>query len=226
MSRHVIIAPAHQSPNTLRLHIEDHVTIHLGQIEGPFIFSRFDTAAAHPRFYRYVYPPPSCWALIAKGTVLIDAFECPVLAPKVKTLLCPSTTSQPAHILSQDEIQSTDLAQSSDCSPAVAISSDASTPQVALSLSKLPSASQTHEVLGGGALYALIGARMWLASNELCTLVDRAPRGTDVLPELEEDLNQFGSGMWAWNEAEGTRMTRARIRYDGDIRMYVPLPGT
>jgi hypothetical protein len=36
--------------------------------------------------------------------------------------------------------------------------------------------------------------------------------------QLEELLHGYG-GMWVWNEGRGTRMTRARIRYEGDVRM-------
>lgn len=81
-----------------------------------------------------------------------------------------------------------------------------------------------YETFGGGALYALIGARLWLAAQQLGTLVNRERKrsdgsGGDVPQRLERDLEVYGGDMWVWNEGEGTRMTRARIRYEGDVRL-------
>ncbi|RSH89847.1 hypothetical protein EHS25_001833 [Saitozyma podzolica] len=84
---------------------------------------------------------------------------------------------------------------------------------------------EVYETLGGGGLYALIGARLWLGANQLATLVNREQRRTDGsggdLPRrLEKELEGYGRDMWVWNEGKGTRMTRARIRYEGDVRLY------
>jgi hypothetical protein len=43
--------------------------------------------------------------------------------------------------------------------------------------------------------------------------------GGDVPRRLERDLELYGGDMWVWNEGEGTKMTRARIRYEGDVRL-------
>ena len=147
----------------------------------------------------YLIPGPMLTPL---GTVLIDAF-----------------VVQPTHEIALSS--RTDIL--TDALRFISLSADhpqpnpnpGSTPQLSFT-SHFP--STTHEVLGGGALYALVGARMWFSPEDLCTLVDRAPGGSDLPPKLAEQLAELGEEMWAWNEAEGTRMTRARIRYDGDVR--------
>ncbi|WVW80641.1 hypothetical protein I302_102627 [Kwoniella bestiolae CBS 10118] len=97
-----------------------------------------------------------------------------------------------------------------------------STPQLSLDDSPLPNADEVYEMLGGGALYALVGARLWLGPDRLRTLVDRAPMGeeSDVPPEAEDKLNNLGEDIWVWNRGENTKMTRARIRYEGDVRFF------
>lgn len=83
----------------------------------------------------------------------------------------------------------------------------------------VPNAEETYEMLGGGALYALVGARFWLPPCQLRTLVDRAPAENDDCPkDVERKLAKLGNEIWVWNRGEGTRMTRARIRYEGDVR--------
>lgn len=57
-----------------------------------------------------------------------------------------------------------------------------------LSLYQCSSSKPPRSLLGGGGLYALIGARVWLPPSELRTIVDRAPRTTgDVL--IASDLD-------------------------------------
>ena len=86
-----------------------------------------------------------------------------------------------------------------------------------------PPPEQPFEILGGGALYALIGARIFLPSSQIRTLVDRDRRANhgqgDLAPDLEAQVNAFGKDMWVWNEGKGKRMVRARIRYDGTVRL-------
>ncbi|ORX40849.1 Ribokinase-like protein [Kockovaella imperatae] len=87
--------------------------------------------------------------------------------------------------------------------------------------------AQTFEILGGGGLYALIGARIFLPSRRLKALVGRDRKADggrgDLKPELEAQAETFGKDMWIWDEGEGKRMTRARIRYDGDVRFFQPI---
>ena len=82
-----------------------------------------------------------------------------------------------------------------------------------------PPPDEPFEHLGGGGLYGLIGARFFLPPSELKILVDRAQGGADLRDDLEAQVDKFGKEMWVWNETKNTRMTRARIRYDGDIRL-------
>ena len=94
--------------------------------------------------------------------------------------------------------------------------SGASTPQIQFDE---PPPEHPFEYLGGGGLYGLIGARFFLPPTELKILVDRAPGGADLRADLLAQVNEFGEGMWVWNEKKGAKMTRARIRYDGDTRL-------
>lgn len=104
-------------------------------------------------------------------------------------------------------------------SPATSGTSGPSTPQMTLDDIPVPNAEEIYEMLGGGALYALVGARFWLPPCQLRTLVDRAPVENDDCPkDVEEKLAKLGSEIWVWNRGEGRRMTRARIRYEGDVR--------
>ena len=84
--------------------------------------------------------------------------------------------------------------------------------------------------LGGGALYALQGARLWLSPDQCRALVDRQAREadlgihaaeSDMTIEQEEQLERLSRGSWAYLEGEGRRMVRARIRYEGDVRRSV-----
>ncbi|BEJ05985.1 hypothetical protein CcaverHIS641_0305070 [Cutaneotrichosporon cavernicola] len=103
-------------------------------------------------------------------------------------------------------------------------------------------------VIGGGAMYAIVGARVWLPPIALRTIIDRspgrrrvegeaqggvtaAPPGSlparenpdefDDLPrELEEELLSYGPNMWVFNRVPGGRVPRARIGYNGAVRSY------
>jgi len=94
--------------------------------------------------------------------------------------------------------------------------SGSSTPQLHFDQ---PPPEHPFEHLGGGGLYCLIGARFFLPPTEMKILVDRAEGGADLRDDLEAQVNEFGESMWVWNETKSTRMTHARIRYDGDTRL-------
>ncbi len=49
--------------------------------------------------------------------------------------------------------------------------------------------------------------------------MDEASEEDDLPRELEEQLEAFGEQIWVWNRTDETRMVRARIRYDGDVRL-------
>ncbi|KLT45807.1 Ribokinase-like protein, partial [Cutaneotrichosporon oleaginosum] len=80
--------------------------------------------------------------------------------------------------------------------------------------------------IGGGAMYALIGARVWLAPQSLRTVIDRSPEFPgddefDDLPlKLEKQLHSYGPEMWVFNRVPGARVPTARIRYDDAVRSY------
>lgn len=87
--------------------------------------------------------------------------------------------------------------------------------------------------LGGGGLYALVGARVWLGPETLRILVEGGTVDADAgseasskdgevkgdkerFPrELKAQLNDLGEDMWLWKEG---RALKARIQYCGDER--------
>lgn len=101
-------------------------------------------------------------------------------------------------------------------------------------------AAYSSGTIGGGALYALIGARMWIEPGQLRTLIDAAPRaakatslangaaqanGSAVAPgpeaddfphPLEAHLSQFGPDMWAYNRQPGLRAVSAYLWYNAN----------
>lgn len=93
--------------------------------------------------------------------------------------------------------------------------SGATTPQLQFDE---PAPAHPFEYLGGGGLYNLTGARMFLPPSRLKALVNRAPDGADLRPDLLAQVQHYGD-MWVWNESPTTRMCRSRIRYDGDTRL-------
>jgi len=75
--------------------------------------------------------------------------------------------------------------------------------------------------LGGGALYALIGARIWLPAHEMRTVVDRAPRlptvdvdASDFRSALEAEIERFGPEMWVFNQA---RVPGSHVGFNDDV---------
>lgn len=81
------------------------------------------------------------------------------------------------------------------------------------------SLSEPIDVLGGGALYALVGARMWLPPGLCRALVDTDTDRADLSEELERELEGYGKGCWGYLEGEGRKMIRSRIRYEGTVRL-------
>ncbi|WVQ86184.1 hypothetical protein IAT38_008352 [Cryptococcus sp. DSM 104549] len=188
--------------------------------------------------------------LASIGTVLIDAFDSlprPVVDPSPPSSSHPSTRSSspptsfplptippppphaptataaatlaqlPIHIPPHHLRLSPSLSSPTTSGP--------STPQLSLEDFPSPNAEDVYEMLGGGGLFALVGARLWLPAGKLRALVDRAPEGEpdDCPRDVERKLSKLGEEMWVWNRGEGTRMTRARIRYEGDVRFFHPV---
>lgn len=74
--------------------------------------------------------------------------------------------------------------------------------------------------IGGGGLYALVGARIWLDAPMLRILVEDGTQDTsesaDQFPEqLREELNALGTEMWAWKSG---KVLKASIDYCGTER--------
>nr|XP_031857663.1 uncharacterized protein CI109_006942 [Kwoniella shandongensis]KAA5524735.1 hypothetical protein CI109_006942 [Kwoniella shandongensis] len=164
--------------------------------------------------------------LASIGTVLIDAFDCPP-----RPVLDGIPTPPPTPTVRSDSDPRTPLSHSQNIfSPIPHLLSPSSpklngsrlsTPQLSFGDdSPIPNAKDVYEMLGGGALYALVGARLWLPSAKLKTLVDRSAEVNDLPAGVENKLASLGEDMWVWNRGKGTRMTRARIRYEGDVRFF------
>ncbi|OWZ77996.1 pfkB family carbohydrate kinase superfamily [Cryptococcus neoformans Tu401-1] len=172
--------------------------------------------------------------LASIGTVLIDAFDS---LPQPTVDDSPATSSRPASPVINEQapqpqghlqalvVPSRRLRLSPPLSSSAASGTlGPSTPQMTLDDIPVPNAEEIYEMLGGGALYALVGARFWLPPCQLRTLVDRAPAENDDCPkDVEQKLAKLGNEIWVWNRGEGTRMTRARIRYEGDVRYFQPV---
>ncbi|WWC92495.1 uncharacterized protein L201_007454 [Kwoniella dendrophila CBS 6074] len=197
-----------------------------------------DQSKAGPQSPPLALPP----ILASIGTVLIDAFDSP---PRPTVDSFPK--SNPGIGLPSPPVDGNANEPNPDTSPAFqpnivnrplpvpshlatpiaspAPSTGPSTPQLSLDDHPTPDAEEVYEMLGGGALYALVGARLWLSPSQIRTLVNRAPdnQHDDLPSEAEDKLNSLGKEIWVWNEGEGTKMTRARIRYEGDVRFFQPI---
>ncbi|WVO18168.1 hypothetical protein L204_105871 [Cryptococcus depauperatus] len=166
------------------------------------------------------------------GTVLIDAFDGlprPVMessSPEPSRPLSPIPTHSPTLPMTKPLFippARLDISPplSSPGTSGTSCPSGPSTPQLLFDDMPALNVDAVYEMLGGGALYALVGARFWLPPYKLKTLIDRAPPERDDCPkEVENRLNKLGSEIWVWNRNENTRMTRARIRYEGDARYF------
>lgn len=85
-----------------------------------------------------------------------------------------------------------------------------------------------REELGGGGLYAVIGARIWLPASRLGIGIDR---GKDDFPDkFDGQLEHFegpcehrerSHGMWYFHKGTNRQTLKARIGYDGDARRLV-----
>ncbi|WVR08771.1 hypothetical protein IAU60_005829 [Kwoniella sp. DSM 27419] len=181
------------------------------------------------RFNCQALPKPCVLLTCDPGSVLIDAFDS---APRLCTgapapTAGRSVVEQPAPLIFPD-LSNIHKFQRSPVPARVATplaspaGSGPTTPQLTLDEFPEPDPSGVIEMLGGGAYYALVGARIWLPPRELRTLVDRAPESEldDLSSEGERTLRSIGSEIWCWNRRPGTRMTRARIRYEGEVRLF------
>ncbi|KAK0497565.1 Ribokinase-like protein [Armillaria luteobubalina] len=68
--------------------------------------------------------------------------------------------------------------------------------------------------LGGGGLYAAIGARMWLQPETV-----RLPTGcsrSSVPKKFLDELDQFGETVWMWDEDSKESMLETEIVYEAD----------
>ncbi|KAK4687000.1 hypothetical protein P7C73_g3117, partial [Tremellales sp. Uapishka_1] len=139
-------------------------------------------------------PRPPSHPYIA-GTVLIDVFDTPPRPRPSSPLLNRSRPSQPP--------ADTEISQ----------------------LPHIPSPTPDGqwEIIGGGAVYALIGARLWLPPASLRTLVDRSRSRDDFPKKIEAQLNKLAQGVWVFNENDGTKAVRAAIGYIGDQRSFTYL---
>jgi hypothetical protein len=127
-------------------------------------------------------------------------------------------------ITPQRSFDSHDKAPSTSTSSVSTSASEQSTSASSPESSELSNIEEGHEaepieVLGGGGMYALAGARIWLPPSECKALVDTDVERRDLSKELEDELEELGKGCWAYMEGEGRRMVRARIRYEGTARL-------
>lgn len=174
------------------------------------------------------------------GSVAIDELE---------TL----TVSKPAHPTSTPILPVSTSTSSSSSSTPLTAPSQTMTPQLSFDSISTPntpatlsftkddsdSAQQHHELrttkreelIGGGALWAMQGARIWLQPTACKALVDVGKRASsvgrvgeeeDVPVDLTEDqeaqLENLALGSWEYLEGKGRKMIRARLMYEGDVR--------
>ncbi|KAK4705250.1 hypothetical protein P7C70_g957, partial [Phenoliferia sp. Uapishka_3] len=79
-----------------------------------------------------------------------------------------------------------------------------------------PPLKRTDTILGGGGTYAIVGARMWLAANEVGIVVDR---GNDFPREIQQELDAMGPEMWHFRDQDRPT-TRALNLYTGEHRDF------
>ncbi len=128
------------------------------------------------------------------GTVLIDVFESLPNSTNV-SLPVPPTPVEP----------STSPSTSTSSSFEAPIWTD--TPETG-----------PYELIGGGGLYAIAGARLWLPPRDLRILVDRSLDESDFPVEMEKTLSRYGEEMWVYNRGPNTRIPRTKIGYSGNTR--------
>ncbi|EIW69310.1 hypothetical protein TREMEDRAFT_71595 [Tremella mesenterica DSM 1558] len=163
--------------------------------------------------------------LASIGTVLIDSFESPPRpTQEVTPVPTPLPTPNPTETFPDVQSNFNSIPTPRNTSP---LSPSPSTkgsinPTLLTSFHHDITDLDTYDVIGGGALYTLIGARMWLSPERLKTIIDRSTpeeKAGDVPEDSERILESFGD-MWVWNVGKGKRMPKARIRYDDDVRVY------
>lgn len=97
-----------------------------------------------------------------------------------------------------------------------------------------PFGPKREELIGGGGLWAVQGARIWLPAQSCKALVDVSQREStprrglpasgseevevDLSAEQEQELERMASGSWDYLEGGDHKMLRARIMYEGDVR--------
>ncbi|KAJ3556052.1 hypothetical protein NP233_g12066 [Leucocoprinus birnbaumii] len=67
--------------------------------------------------------------------------------------------------------------------------------------------------IGGAGTYAVIGARMWLAPDNVGMIVDK---GYDFPTEIQEEMLRYGEAMWAFREQPHHRTTRILNSFYGE----------
>ncbi|KAF9018062.1 Ribokinase-like protein [Hymenopellis radicata] len=73
--------------------------------------------------------------------------------------------------------------------------------------------------LGGGGLYAAIGARMWLEPQDIeISVGGRRPEEDDDLSQVFGVLDEFGEDMWQWDPEQD--VLQANIEYRGQERSF------
>lgn len=68
--------------------------------------------------------------------------------------------------------------------------------------------------LGGGGLYAAVGARVWIPPETI-----RLPTGcsrSSVPKKFLEELDRFGEEVWMWDEESKESMLETEIVYETD----------
>ncbi|KAL1412478.1 hypothetical protein Q8F55_000223 [Vanrija albida] len=179
--------------------------------------------------------------LASIGTVGIDILEAPPAPSAAPAVASPGVPALSPSLLDD---------QSRRSSAADVLLTPLSSPHPPLPAADAHGPAYASGTIGGGALYALIGARMWIEPGQLRTLIDAAPRATAIAaavssaqpngsapapapaePEaedfpqpLEAHLSQYGRDMWAYNRQPGLRAVSAYLWYDGDgKRNYTPI---
>jgi len=71
--------------------------------------------------------------------------------------------------------------------------------------------------IGGGGVYAAIGARIWLPPNKVGMIVDR---GHDFPGDIQAALEHYGPDMWLFRDNPDAVTTRAVNIYQGDHRGF------
>jgi len=77
--------------------------------------------------------------------------------------------------------------------------------------------SNTKETIGGGGIFASIGARIWLPPNRLGMVVDR---GNDFPVDAQLALEKYGRDMWAFRDVPQRPTTRSLSTFQDGHREF------